>query len=250
MKKLIIAAAIALLGTMQSHAIGIFDNLRYQVRIGYNLGGTSPIGMPATIRSLDSFKPGGNWLIALDAYKPLTNRWGLLAGFNYENKGMETDARVKNYHMAMRYSDQVIEGVFTGQVITKVRQWMLTLPIQAAWNASDHVRLKAGPYFSYVMSNEFSGYAYDGYLREGDPTGQKIELGHDDGERGDYDFTDELRHWQFGVDVGIDWYFSKRFGAYADLKWGLTPIFRKDFHTIEQKLYPLYGSVGVMYRLK
>jgi hypothetical protein len=45
---------------------------------------------------------------------------------------------------------------------------MVTMPIQAAYNVSDKLRLKAGPYFSYVMSNDFSGYAYDGYLREGD----------------------------------------------------------------------------------
>ena len=250
MKRYILAAALILITAVQTMAIGIFDDLRYQVRLGYNVGGTAPVGMPATIRSLDSYKLGGNLLIGLDAYKPLTDRWGLLAGFHYENKGMETDARVKNYHMAMRYTDQVIEGMFTGQVVTKVTEWMLTLPIQAAYNVSDKVRLKAGPYFSYVMSNDFSGYAYDGYLREGDPTGQKIELGHGEGERGDYDFTDDLRHWQFGIDVGVDWYFSKRFGAYADLAWGLTGVFRKDFKTIEQKLYPLYGSVGLMYRLK
>ena len=250
MKRLIISALLLAAFAAKGMCIDIFGDLRYQVRLGYNIGGTSPVGMPAEIRSLDKFKPKANLLLGLDAYKPLSGKWGLIAGFHYENKGMETDARVKNYHMEMRYGDQVIEGMFTGNVVTKVEEWMLTLPIQAAYDVAPGVRLKAGPYFSYVMSNDFSGYAYDGYLREGDPTGQKVELGHDEGERGDYDFTENLRHWQFGVDVGADWYFSKRVGVYADLAWGLTAVFQKDFKTISQKLYPLYGSVGVIYKLK
>ena len=250
MNKKILTLVMLVLCCLQTVLAGdIFGDLRYQARLGYNLGGTAPVGMPATIRSLEKFSPKVNLLLGLDAYKPLSGKWGLLAGFHYENKGMETDANVKNYHMEMRRGDEKLTGVFTGRVVTKVEEWMVTLPLLATYDLG-RVRLKAGPYFSYVMSNDFSGYAYDGYLREGDPTGQKVELGHDEGERGDYDFSDDLRHWQFGLDVGADWYFSRRFGAYADLTWGLTSIFRKDFKTIEQKLYPIYGSVGVIYKLK
>ncbi len=250
MKRYILSAVLTAAYATHCFGIGLFDNLRYQARLGYNIGGTAPVGMPAEIRSLEKFKPKANLLLGLDAYKPLSGKWGIMAGFHYENKGMETDARVKNYHMEMRYGDQVIAGMFTGNVVTKVEEWMLTMPLQATYDVSPRVRVKAGPYFSYVMSNDFSGYAYDGYLREGNPTGQKIELGHDEGERGDYDFTDHLRHWQFGVDVGADWYFSKRVGVYADLTWGLSAVFEKDFKTIEQKLYPIFGSVGVVYKLK
>lgn len=251
MKRLIISAILlAALTAGDAYAGNIFSNLRYQARLGYNLGGTAPIGMPAEIRSLDKFTIKGNMILGLDTYKPLSGKWGLMVGLHYENKGMETDARVKNYHMEMRYGNQIIEGRFTGNVVTKVDELMLTLPVQATYNATHNLRLKAGPYFSYVMSNDFSGYAYDGYLREGDPTGQKVELGHDEGERGDYDFSDKLRRWQFGLDVGADWYFTKRFGLYADLKWGLSGIFQNDFKTIEQTLYPLYGSIGLVYRLK
>ena len=51
MKKTIIAAALALLfGAHSASAFGIFDNLNYQARLGYNIGGTMPMGMPASIR--------------------------------------------------------------------------------------------------------------------------------------------------------------------------------------------------------
>ena len=112
------------------------------------------------------------------------------------------------------------------------------------------LRLKLGPYFSYVTAHKFEGNAYDGYLRQGDPTGPKIELGHEDGERGEYDFSSDMRNWQFGIDVGADWYFSKRWGAYVGLTWGLTEVFKKDFHVIEQPMYPIYGTIGLSYQLK
>lgn len=251
MKKTIITLLlVAFVGLQEALAIDIFGDLRYMVRLGYSLGGTAPVGMPATIRSLDKYTPTNNTLLGLDAYKPLTEKWGLQAGFHYQNKGMKTDAKVKGYSMEMRRGDETLSGLFTGNVVTEVSEWMVTLPLQAAYNVSPKLRLKFGPYFSYVLSNNFSGYAYDGYLRVGDPTGDKVELGHVEGERGDYDFTEDLRHWQFGLDLGADWFFSNHFGAYAGLSWGLTNIFRKDFHVIEQSLYPIYGSIGLTYKLK
>lgn len=251
MKKTIITLLlVAFVGLQETLAIDIFGDLRYMVRLGYSLGGTAPVGMPATIRSLDKYTPTNNTLLGLDAYKPLTEKWGLQAGFHYQNKGMKTDAKVKGYSMEMRRGDETLSGLFTGNVVTEVDEWMVTLPLQVAYNVSPKLRLKFGPYFSYVLSNNFSGYAYDGYLRVGDPTGDKVELGHVEGERGDYDFTEDLRHWQFGLDLGADWFFSNHFGAYAGLSWGLTNIFRKDFHVIEQSLYPIYGSIGLTYKLK
>ena len=141
--------------------------------------------------------------------------------------------------------------------MTKVDMSLITVPLQIAYDLSPHVRLKAGPYVSYVTSRKFEGWAYDGYLRrreEGhdkhDPTGQKVMLGHNDGERGNYDFSDDMRSWQMGIDVGADWYITKRWGAKAGLSWGLTGIFRSGFDTIEQTMYPIYGTFGVVYQLK
>ena len=50
--------------------------------------------------------------------------------------------------------------------------------------------------------------------------------------------------------LGLDWQFHNRFGLSADLNWGLTGIFPSDFKTVEQALYPVYGTIGVFYRLK
>lgn len=248
-RKTIIIALFASLFAITTKAGSIFDNLTYYGRLGYSIGGTAPLGMPETIRSLSKYTLKDNVNIGLDAYKPLQNGWGLQAGFHFENKGMETDARVKNYSMEMRQGSETLKGRFTGNVVTNVTQWMLTLPLQLSYDVSSKVRVKLGSYFSYLMSKSFDGYAYDGYLREGDPTGAKVEMGTDEASRGDYDFSDDMRKWQFGVVAGADWFFYKRFGAFADLSWGFTGVFKKDFKTIEQTMYPIYGTIGITYRL-
>jgi hypothetical protein len=103
---------------------------------------------------------------------------------------------------------------------------------------------------SFLLSKEFGGIASDGYLREGNPTGAKILMGDKEGEWATYEFDDDLRNVQFGIGVGADWQLYKGLGVSADLNWGLTGIFPSDFKTVEQTLYPIYGTIGVFYRLK
>ena len=166
MKRYILALLLIALTTVQSMAIGIFDDLRYHVRLGYNIGGTAPIGMPASIRTLDKYTLGNNMTIGLDAYKPLAERWGLMAGFHYENKGMRTDARVKNYHMEMVQGGNQLEGMYTGRLVTECNLWMLTVPVMATLHTGRWL-IKCGPYVSYVATRSFKGHVYDGYLRTG-----------------------------------------------------------------------------------
>lgn len=216
-------------------------------RLGYSIGGTTPLGMPASIRSLNSFQPRANIVVGADYVKPFSALWGIRACLRFENKGMKTDANVKTYQMEMRKGADFIEGVFTGGVVTEVDQWMLTVPVLANLQVRK-VAVRVGPYVSCVLSNNFSGYAYDGYIRQGDPTGPKVMIGSEPGQRGDYDFSSDLRRAQFGIMAGADWQFAQHFGAYVDLSWGLTGVFDSDFKTIEQTMYPIYGSLGVFYK--
>ena len=39
-------------------------------------------------------------------------------------------------------------------------------------------------------------------------------------------------------------------GTLRNLNWGLSGIFQNDFKTVEQTLYPIYGSVGVFWRIE
>jgi long-subunit fatty acid transport protein len=152
--------------------------------------------------------------------------------------------------MEVKKGESIMNGVYTGHVKQEVKEWMLTLPVQLSYRLSEKVQLKAGPYLSYLIDKEFSGYVYDGYLRQGDPTGPKVTMGKEENERATYEFNDDMRDLQFGVGVGADWQVAKQFGVFADLNWGLNGIFKSDFKTVEQTLFPIYGTIGVSYRIK
>ena len=166
----------------------------------------------------------------------------------FENKGMNVEATTKAYHMEVKKGKSVMEGVYTGHIRQKVHEWMFTVPIQATYSLGEKVTLKAGPYMSLLVSKDFSGYVYDGYLRQGNPTGPKVTMGSEENERATYDFSDDMRSFHVGIAVGADWQFNKNIGAFADLNWGLNGIFNKEFKTVEQTLYPIYGTLGVFYK--
>lgn len=244
--------SVFLLCSLTTQAAQWTENLQYKWRLGYNIGGTAPIGMPATIRSMNEYKLQPNFTLGFDVEKPLGGNWGITTGIHLENKGMKVDATVKNYHIEMRKGSDpnVIMGYYTGNLVTEVEEWMLTLPVQATYSIGRKWQLRLGPYISYVATKTFEGYVYDGYLRTPIPTGDKILIGNTEESRGTYDFSDEMRHIQAGVDIGADFRFGERWGVYGDVAWGLTGIHRSSFKTIEQTLYPIFGTFGITYRLK
>lgn len=233
----------------QAQAVTL-DSLELKARVGYNIGGTSPIPLPETIRSLESFSLTPSFMVGFDALLPLTQQWGIMTGLRFENKGMKAAVTTKAYFMEVVKGNQQMAGFFTGHVEQEVKQWMLTVPVQATLKLSHKVMLKGGPYVSFLLNKEFGGIASDGYLRKDNPTGAKILMGNKEGEWATYDFVDDMRNVQFGIGIGADWQVHKRIGVSADLNWGLTGIFPGDFKTVEQTLYPIYGTIGVYYRFK
>lgn len=219
------------------------------VRAGYSLGGTAPVGLPASIRKLNSYKLTPSFMAGADVQREISGPWGVMAGLRIENKGMDEDAKVKNYHLTMIRGGESLEGRFTGNVRTKVKQWMFTIPVQATFTTGK-VRIKAGPYVSWLFSKSFEGRAHSGYLRVGNPTGAKVIIGSTKDTRGSYDFSDNMRRMQVGVGAGADWQAFNKTMLFAELNWGLSGIHHSSFKTIEQTLYPIYATVGVAYKMK
>lgn len=251
MKKTILVAVMLICAFSTLRGAYITDSLNYTVRLGYSIGGTAPIGMPATIRSLNKYTLQPNYSLGFDVQKELKGPWGLQVGIHLENKGMEIDASVMNYHMAIVVlgveSLESLEGYFTGKIVTEVELWMLTVPITATYSLNDRLHFRLGPYISYVTSHSFKGYVYDGYLRDTDPTGPKIDIKE---KRGNYDFSGNMRRFHCGIDAGVDWRITKRWGLFGDITWGLTGVHKSSFKTIEQTLYPIFGTLGITYKLK
>ena len=250
MKKIIIIIIGMMLtfGMVSTVKAVTLDSLQLKARVGYNIGGTTPIPLPETIRSIDSYSLTPSFMVGFEAMLPLCQKWGIMAGLHFENKGMKASVTTKAYYMEVVKGDQRLEGLFTGHVEQKIKQWMLTIPVQATLQVSRKVMLKGGPYLSILLSKEFSGIASDGYLRQGDPTGIKILMGDKEGEWATYEFDDDMRSVQFGIGVGADWQVYKGLGLSADLNWGLTGVFPGDFKAVEQTLFPIYGTIGVFYK--
>lgn len=218
-----------------------------ELRAGYNIGGTSPLPLPAEIREIKSYSPsvGFSGEVDIERWFGAQRKWGTVIGVKLENKNMETDARVKNYGMEIISEGAKASGRWTGGVKTSVRNTFLTFPVLAAYKVHPRTNLKFGAFFSYLIEGKFTGYVYDGYLRNGDPTGEKATFTGD--ARADYDFSDDLRKFQWGLQVGADWEAFKHLKIYGDLSWGLNDAFPDSFKTITFSMYPIYFNVGLGY---
>lgn len=220
--------------------------LEYRIKAGFNFGGTTPLPLPAEIREIRGFRPGTQIAIEGNVIKWFDDtKWGALFGLRFENKGMKTDARVKNYHIVMESHDPGqghMEGAWTGNVETDVSNAYVTLPFQGIYKVSKRWDLKFGPYISFLTNGNFSGSAYDGYIREIVPTGEKVGV-----SEATYDFSDDLRTFQWGLDAGGEWRAYKHLSVYADLTWGLNSIFKKDFESVSFNMYNVYLNFGFGY---
>lgn len=252
-----LVCAVWLLGTVavfgqkdQNWAIinSALKGLEYEVKAGLLIGGTTPLPLPAEIRNITSYNP--TLLIAIEGnitkWFDKEKKWGMTIGLRLDTKGMKTDARVKNYGMEI-FGDggERVAGNWTGQVKTTVSNSYLSLPVLATLQCNSRFRMHLGPYFSYMLDGDFSGSVYDGYLREGDPTGNKVVF--EDGASATYDFSDDLRKFQWGAQLGVEWRAFSHLNVCADLMWGINDIFKKDFQTITFAMYPVYLNVGFGY---
>lgn len=220
--------------------------LEYSVKAGFNIGGTAPVPLPEEIRAIKSYSPQLAFSLEGNVTKWFDSRWGAEAGIRLETKAMSTDARVKNYNIELSMAGEPpLLGRWTGRVKTKVNNTYLTVPLLANYKLSPRWKLNGGVFLSYLLDGDFSGHVFEGYLRDGDPTGNKIEFTGDD--QATYDFSDDLRKFQWGVQLGADWKAFKHLLVNANLTWGFNDIFNSDFKTITFGMYPIYLNVGFGY---
>lgn len=224
------------------------NGISYDVRAGINIGGSSPIPLPQEIRSIDSYSPGLAITIEGYATKWINNKknFGISVGLRLDSKNMKTEATVKNYNMAIiSETGGKVEGLWTGGVKTRAKMSLLSFPVLGVYKISDRWKISAGPYFSYMMDGDFDGNVYEGHLRTPDATGSKIIF---EGENiATYDFSNELRKFQWGAQIGGEWKAYKHLTVHADLTWGLNDIFNNNFKTITFSMYPIYLNFGFGY---
>lgn len=222
--------------------------LEYQVKAGLNIGGTAPLPFPVEIREIGSYNP--TLALALEGnvtqWLGPKREWGIRVGIKLENKAMKTSATVKDYSMEIiGDGGERVKGHWTGDVKTEVDNSYLSFPILVTHRFNKRFVMSAGPYVAWMSEGKFIGNVYDGYLREGDPTGNKVIF---EGEAtAPYDFSKDLRKFSWGVQMGAEWRAFNHLNVFGDLVWGINGIFPKDFETLSFALYPIYLNVGFGY---
>lgn len=252
--KIILAIAVMIGGSLSAKAAtndtpswDTTPGFHYEVNTGFNIGGAAPLPMPAEIRKIEGYNPNLNLRLGAKASYWFANqdKWGIAAGVRFETKGMKTDAKVKNYGMEIIQDGSRVSGRWTGKVHTNYSSTQLAIPVTALYRLNDRWMLEAGPYIALALNNDFNGHVYDGYLREGDPTGEKVTFEGD--AQAAYNFSDDIRTFQWGIQAGGSWLATKHLSVNANLTWGCNGIFNSSFKTVTFSLFPIYLNLGFSY---
>ena len=222
----------------------------HAIRVGINVGGTTPIPLPAEIRKIESFTTGLNPILGVRStrwFEP-DGKWGITSGFTIEHKGMKESAQVKYWYTNLKVGEGdkrgEFEGTFSGFNETRIKNGYFTLPAMATYRLSSIWTFHAGGFFSWMHTSKFTGIADDGYIREGGPTGDIINV-----TSAEFDFSTDLNTIDAGLLVGADWKFTRKLSATGEFSWGFIPIFPSDFKGVTYKMYNLYLGLGLSYKL-
>lgn len=225
-----------------------FKKWEFNVFAGYNLGGTTPLPLPAEIRQINSWAPGFTPTLAFHVTRWVNPTWGLTSGIEIDIKGMTIEADVKHWYtnLIVGSGEEVgnFTGTFSGKNRTKVKNGYITVPVLASYRHNHLWTFHAGPYISFLQDEKFEGSASDGYIRNGGPTGDIVAV-----TDATYDFSNEMRKVDAGLMAGADWNFTRKMAVKGQLSWGLVPIFPSSFRGISYKMYNIYIMLGLAYRL-
>lgn len=249
MKKITLIATLALVFVLSATAgdsVATNNNgMEYKVQAGFNIGATSPIGLPAEVRGINSYKPTPNLSVAGYAIKMFNSMWGVKAGLRFENKGMETGISVKNYKMTINIHTGddvgVKTGYFTGDIINKTRMGYISVPVSAVYRLNNRWDFNAGIYAAYAIDCNFTGKVVQGQIRE-TPLTPVIGV-----TKADYNYSDDLQKWDVGVEIGASCKVYRNLAIDANFTWGTMSVLDPDKRKMEMDNYNLYLNVGVSY---
>lgn len=227
---------------------GFFQNLDYGVRVYFSIGGGVPLGIPQEVTSIVTYNPTFQFGIGANATKwfKVEPKWGLRLGAVVESKGMYTEAEVNQYLTEIIEGKQRVGGYFTGLVETRIKNTYVSIPLSLVYKVTPKVDVHGGLYTAYLIDQQFDGYVSSGYLRQDTPTGTKILF--EEGASAAYDFSDQVRTFQWGMLFGADWKIIRNFRLISEFSYGFNGILKKDFEAISFSLYNISLNLGFAYK--
>jgi hypothetical protein len=222
------------------------DLWQLNVNIGYNIGGTSPLPFPAEIRKINTFSPEVFAPhFAVETTRILDEHWGISAQIGFDYKGFSVSDEVKSLYteIYLENNPEPQTGNFTGKNTTAIKNAYLTIPILASYRYADWTS-QLGIYTAYLIHADFHGSASEGYIRKGNPTGEKIEVPF-----ASFDFSGEQNRFDYGLLAAEEYKLSPHFAVRGQVAWGLRPLFPSHFSGMPFKMWNIYGTIGISYAL-
>jgi len=221
--------------------------LEHKLVAGFHLGASTPVPIPAEVRKVVAWYPQFSPRLGYTLSYGLTEKWAAGSGVMLDYKGMGVIDEVKYMRtsVVMNPGDAPVEGYFVGENKTEVKTSYISVPLYIRYNPGNHFDFRAGGYVAYLFSGQFSGYASNGYLRQNEPTGPKIEIT----SPAYFDFNDRISIFDCGLSLVADYAFSRKLGVTGELNWGLTDIFKPDFKVMPFVMHNIYAMLGVSYIL-
>lgn len=246
----IICASVSVIASAQNLKTKHFfnTNVDVQLQAHFGIGGAAPLVMPQEIRKIQSYNPTLMLGLETNATKWFgeKQKWGVRVGVRVESKGMKTRANVKNYATRIAQNNEQINGYFTGNVSTDVKNTYSTVPVSLVFKPSENWRVYASVYASGLLDGNFKGEVSDGYLRENTPVGTKI-LFEENGSA-QYNFSNEVNQFQWGTALGGEYHFKKNLLLLAEINYGINGVLKKDFDAISFSLHNVNLNIGFGYR--
>ncbi len=220
------------------------------VKVGLNIGATTPLRIPDGV-SLASYAPQFAPIIALETDLFIGQRFIINCGAQMEYKGMRTRSRVRDFYTEVVQEDEGslvrVAGHFTGTNVTDVNLTYITVPLRLGFWFTSRFAAKLGAYVSYAIGRRFTGYVEDGYLwtKPHETTGMsnKLLVPH-----ADFDFSREMRRWDWGADLALTTFISRRFFMDLGATVGMGAVQHSHFSGLPFRLHNVYVSVSLGYR--
>lgn len=220
----------------------------HNAALSFNLGATSPVPLPATVRKINAWSPGLNPSAGYEGLYRFHKSWSFGFGVKLDFKGMT----IKNEVLYMRTKITVqsgsssgsFEGYFSGSNKTKISNAYILVPLYLAYKMNPRLRFKLGGYLAYMFHSQFTGVVYDGYIRNGSPIGEKITI-----NQAVFDLSAEQNRMDYGLLIGAQQYLYGRISLIENFTWGLQPILKSTSKAMDFKMYNIYLSLGLAYRL-
>ncbi|MBL7933460.1 MAG: outer membrane beta-barrel protein [Bacteroidia bacterium] len=232
----------------QTDTLPVVRKWVHNATLSFNIGATAPISMPATVRKIEKWSPGINLSAGYEGLYKLRKSWNLGFGLKLDFKGMA----ITNEVLYMRTQVTVqsgsssgsFEGYFSGNSKTDIRNAYVLVPLYIAYKMNPRFRFKLGGYLAYMFHSQFSGVVYDGYIRNGSPVGEKITI-----NEAIFDLSTQQNRLDYGLLLGAQQYLHGRVSLIENFTWGLQPILKSSSKAMDFKMYNIYLSLGLAYRL-